>query len=589
MAEGKVRKVLSIDSSLTSVPDIVSPRVQAIPGVASELLTPRRARGQIRQQWGRGLTIKQVKEYYLLEELGKGAFGKVFRGYNPHKGFTAIKQIIKSKIPKDQYPSLIREIELLQQLQHPNLMGFVDYHETRTELYLILEYIEGGSLRKVMRCFGCFSELLLSKYTKDTLAGLDYLHSASIIHRDIKGENILLCKDGSCKLCDFGSCIGSLEDNRDIIGTPFWMAPEVIQGYGASEGGDIWSLGCTLLELYTGNPPYWSTGPDVALFLMVEKPSPPLPKKLSPEFEDFFNKCFAREAEHRPSASELLGHPWLQIFGSYKPNISIERGRSSTVAAASTEGYVSGKSFGSRIKKGITYSRSPSSLTNQSSGSSSSIPHGYLSNPQNNGVYQDDIDEDENFQWDGTPLPYFVVQKKLEEKLQKQAELKDVLLLEVSEMTGKMSKLTDEKKDVSNLINEVKIWTNTLLDLKKTVTNLCRIKSDSLTSKASRRHIEEARHLITDITLKPQENQFLYQAEKMIEWIVPGVRCLVSPEALRTNSGPSSTGTIQSKWHEGVVSSLVPSGKFKIVIIRTGKEFEVSAGNLRPTESRFRF
>jgi len=259
--------------------------------------------------------IKRFKHYQLGNQLGKGAFGHVFCGLNLKTGeVVAVKQIRKELVAPDKIPGILREIELLLDLDHENIVKLLDFEDTPEILYLVLEYIEGGSLYTISKKFGPFNEDLLALYMVQVLKGLEYLHSHHVIHRDVKGANILLSKQGVCKLADFGSCtIATANRKLTVVGTPFWMAPEIISH--SSEGGfasDIWSLGCTILELLTGSAPYWELGPNVALFRMVEDDHPPFPSTLSAKLRDFLESVFIKDVSKRCTASELLQHAWLQ-------------------------------------------------------------------------------------------------------------------------------------------------------------------------------------------------------------------------------------------------------------------------------------
>jgi len=254
-------------------------------------------------------------KYQLGDSIGQGAFGKVFQALNLETGdFCAVKQIEKSIIAPHQLSGIMRECELLQTLKHPNIVSFLDSLETESHLFYVMEYIEGGSLHKVRKKYGSFPEGLLARYVADVLKGLQYLHSQGVIHRDIKGENVLITKQGVVKLVDFGSCTyQAMEKMLTVVGTPFWMAPEIIEMDGSARNTacDIWSLGCTMIELITGNPPYWERGPMPAMFAMVTDPHPPFPTGISEELNDFLVKCFTRDIQKRPTASALLEHPWI--------------------------------------------------------------------------------------------------------------------------------------------------------------------------------------------------------------------------------------------------------------------------------------
>lgn len=215
-----------------------------------------------------------------------------------------------------QLPGIMKEAEILKRLNHPNIVKIYSFIETPNTLYFVLEYVEHGSLAGLLKKYGVFPEHLIASYTEQILQGLRYLHGEGIIHRDIKGDNILITKDGKVKLADFGTA--KLEDaekkTQTVVGTPYWMAPEVIEMSACGPTSDIWSLGCTVLELLTGAPPYFELGPMSALFNIVEDRHPPLPDNLNEVLRSFLKVCFKKDPRQRPTAAELVEHRWLKQF-----------------------------------------------------------------------------------------------------------------------------------------------------------------------------------------------------------------------------------------------------------------------------------
>ena len=181
-----------------------------------------------------------------------------------------------------------------------------------------MEYCGGGSVSDIMRLRKkTLTEEEIATILRDTLLGLEYLHKRRKIHRDIKAGNILLNQEGHAKLADFGVA-GQLTDTmakrNTVIGTPFWMAPEVIQEIGYDCLADIWSLGITALEMAEGKPPYGDIHPMRAIFMIPTKP-PPSFRDLdcwTPEFIDFVQKCLVKNPEQRAAASELLQHDFIK-------------------------------------------------------------------------------------------------------------------------------------------------------------------------------------------------------------------------------------------------------------------------------------
>ncbi|MDP2436719.1 MAG: protein kinase, partial [archaeon] len=207
---------------------------------------------------------------------------------------------------------------------HPNIVKYIGLVQSSGHMNLILEYVESGSVAKVLAEYGFFPESLAAIYTEQVLVGLEYLHGCGVIHRDIKGGNLLITKEGIIKLADFGLATTSKAkgkgkestvDKGSAEGSPFWMAPEVIEMTGGiTSAADIWSLGCTLIELLTGYPPYFDTTAMNAMWKMVSEDRPPLPDDISSELEQFFLACFEKDPRKRPTASNLLDHPWILKF-----------------------------------------------------------------------------------------------------------------------------------------------------------------------------------------------------------------------------------------------------------------------------------
>ncbi|KAK5711737.1 Protein kinase of the Mitotic Exit Network [Elasticomyces elasticus] len=259
--------------------------------------------------------VEGLKDFQLGDILGRGAFGSVYRALNWSTGETvAIKAISLTTLQQTSathLPALMQEIDLLKNLNHPNIVKYHGFVKSTENLYIILEYCENGSLHSICKNFGKFPENLVSLYTAQVLQGLVFLHEQGVIHRDIKGANILTTKEGLVKLADFGVATKSSTDGASVVGTPYWMAPEVIELSGASTASDIWSLGCTVIELLDGKPPYSNFAPMPALFRIVNDDHPPLPEGLGAGVRDFLMQCFQKDPNLRVSAKKLLRHPWI--------------------------------------------------------------------------------------------------------------------------------------------------------------------------------------------------------------------------------------------------------------------------------------
>lgn len=257
-------------------------------------------------------------KYMLGDEIGKGAYGRVYKGLDLENGdFVAIKQVSLENIAQEDLNIIMQEIDLLKNLNHKNIVKYLGSLKTKTHLHIVLEYVENGSLANIIKPnkFGPFPESLVAVYIAQVLEGLVYLHEQGVIHRDIKGANILTTKEGLVKLADFGVATKLTEadvNTHSVVGTPYWMAPEVIEMSGVCAASDIWSVGCTVIELLTCVPPYYDLQPMPALFRIVQDEHPPIPDSLSHDITDFLGQCFKKDARHRPDAKTLLSHPWIQ-------------------------------------------------------------------------------------------------------------------------------------------------------------------------------------------------------------------------------------------------------------------------------------
>mmetsp|Transcript_19750 Transcript_19750/g.27555 ORF Transcript_19750/g.27555 Transcript_19750/m.27555 type:complete len:429 (+) Transcript_19750:147-1433(+) len=250
-----------------------------------------------------------TKDFQLLEKLGEGSYGSVWKAIHLKTNtVTAIK-----KVPvENDLDEILNEIKIMKSCRSPYIISYYGSYFKENELWIVMEYCGAGSVSDLMKITDkTLNEEQIAVVLRDALKGLVYLHGLRKIHRDIKAGNILLNEKGEGKLADFGVS-GQLSDTmakrQTVIGTPFWMAPEVIQEVGYDVRADIWSLGITAIELAEGKPPYSNIHPMRAIFMIPSRPPPKLtePDNWSKDFNDFIAQCLTKNPEQRPQAADLL-------------------------------------------------------------------------------------------------------------------------------------------------------------------------------------------------------------------------------------------------------------------------------------------
>ena len=256
-----------------------------------------------------------MEHYKFLRLIGKGAFGKVTLGVHKLTGkYVAIKTIDKSSI-KDEFTKkkVFQEVYILKKIRHANVIRLLEVFEGSKQLFIVMEYAQGGDLLKYVQKQKHLKESEAKQIFKQIVFGLGHIHSRGVLHRDIKLDNILLDSDGGIKICDFGvsKIISKTDRITDQCGTPAYIAPEIInnEGYDGFYV-DHWSLGVLLYTILTGGLPYKGRSME-ELLEAIKKNSIIYPLHLSTEAKELINSLLKQNPEERLSLPELLIHPWM--------------------------------------------------------------------------------------------------------------------------------------------------------------------------------------------------------------------------------------------------------------------------------------
>lgn len=259
--------------------------------------------------------------------IASGSFGSVYYGMSTRTGaIMAVKEVdlpepgsVSTSRSQRMVDALRHELDLLKGLDHKNVVKYLGTDMDEKNIYIFLEYVSGGSVSSALASFGMFPESLVRTYTAQILEGLVYLHGQGIIHRDIKGGNVLIDQDGSVKISDFGISkrvdevvAASKTDRRaSLQGSVFWMAPEVVKDTRYTIKGDVWSLGCLMIEMITGTHPFPDLDQMQALYLIGQKGRPEMPEDVSSAGLDFLEQALQVDLDQRPTAVDLLVHGFV--------------------------------------------------------------------------------------------------------------------------------------------------------------------------------------------------------------------------------------------------------------------------------------
>jgi mitogen-activated protein kinase kinase kinase len=265
--------------------------------------------------------------------IGQGSFGCVYLALHAVTGeLLAVKQV-ETPAPgansqgdtrkKSMIEALKREISLLRDLRHPNIVQYLGCSSSADYLNIFLEYVPGGSVQTILNSYGALPEPLVRSFVRQILTGLSYLHNQDIIHRDIKGANILVDNKGTIKISDFGiskkleasNILNGANNNKhrpSLQGSVFWMAPEVVKQTSYTRKADIWSLGCLVVEMMTGSHPFPDCSQLQAIFKIGGgKAAPTIPEHASEAAKEFLAQTFEIDHNLRPSADQLILSPFL--------------------------------------------------------------------------------------------------------------------------------------------------------------------------------------------------------------------------------------------------------------------------------------
>jgi fused-like protein len=264
-----------------------------------------------------------LDDYHVLELVGEGSFGKVYKGRRKYCGqIVAIKFIATGGRSPQELAALRQEIEILRTLQHENIVLMLDYFETPSEICVVTEYAQ-GELFDILEDDRSLPEEVVRSIARQLVQALHYLHSHRVLHRDMKPQNVLLGAGSRVMLCDFGFARAMSQQTTvltSIKGTPLYMSPELVQEQPYDHRADLWSLGIILFELFVGQPPFYTNNIYSLISLIVQQ-DVQYPPHMSASFRSFLSGLLTKRAEHRLAWPQLLYHPF--IMGTSAPRRSL--------------------------------------------------------------------------------------------------------------------------------------------------------------------------------------------------------------------------------------------------------------------------
>uniref|UniRef100_A0A8C8F893 Mitogen-activated protein kinase kinase kinase 19 n=1 Tax=Oncorhynchus tshawytscha TaxID=74940 RepID=A0A8C8F893_ONCTS len=326
MSENEKNKANHLDHSFTPSDCPVQPKINTWTSGSCDSRTVSPVFQKFLDDVGEGPLTDDLLRCLAEELISLDERDGVFCGLTNQGQLIAVKQVALDasdlETADKEYNRLQEEVDLLKNLHHGNIVGFLGTSLRDHMVSIFMEYVPGGSIASVLHRFGPLPERVLALYTRQILEGVSYLHLNRVIHRDLKGNNVMLMPTGVVKLIDFGCarrlrCLTHTYSHSDLLksvhGTPYWMAPEVINETGHGRKSDIWSVGCTVFEMATGKPPLSHMDKMAALFYIGARRGlmPSLPDRFSEDARDFVQVCLTNDQKQRPSAEQLLDHPFI--------------------------------------------------------------------------------------------------------------------------------------------------------------------------------------------------------------------------------------------------------------------------------------
>eukprot|EP01127_Copromyxa_protea_P020216 TRINITY_DN671_c2_g1_i1.p1 TRINITY_DN671_c2_g1~~TRINITY_DN671_c2_g1_i1.p1 ORF type:complete len:1356 (+),score=176.97 TRINITY_DN671_c2_g1_i1:279-4070(+) len=272
-------------------------------------------------------TVDPLTNFVNLTKIGEGGVSEVFKANRV--GTLHEVALKKMQLTPNSIGPIVSEIQILRECQHENVISFHEAYFHVGELWVVFEYMNGGALTGILQRHNVrpMSLSQIAYVTFRVLKGLEYIHSSNRIHRDIKSDNILVNTEGEVKITDFGyaaQLTSTKQQRQTVVGTPYWMAPEVVVGHNYDHKVDIWSLGILLLEMAQGNPPYIHEPPLRALFLIATQGCPAPQRTECPVFVSLITACTQFSSSSRPTTSQLLGHNFFHPSNQCQPREIIE-------------------------------------------------------------------------------------------------------------------------------------------------------------------------------------------------------------------------------------------------------------------------